>query len=136
MGLTARFAGGRGSTAALPVLPVLFGAALSGRKKRADGPLGGRAASVHAIGGASGSSTVGAAMTAGTGIGSPAGDARSMSQVSCIGVGNGLDSASGAATKNTRTPHSTPVSRMTEREIGSTDLAARRARIAEPHPWD
>src|SRR5262249_29717574 len=129
MGLTARLAGGRGSTAALPVLPVLFGAALAGRTKRADGPFGGRAASVHAIGGASGSSTVGAAMTAGTGIGSPAGDARSMSQVSCIGVGNGLDSASGTATKNTRNPPSTPVSRLTERGSGAAGQATRAARI-------
>src|SRR5262245_32641041 len=114
------------------MLPVPAGAGLSGRVTCDCGPLGGSAASVQAIGGGSGSITVGVAITAGTGID----NGRSMSQVACVDVGNGLDSASGTATKNTSTPHSTPVSRMTEREIGSADLAARRARITEPHPWD
>ena len=49
-----------------------------------------------------------------------------------FGVGNGLDKASGAATKNTKAPHSEPPTRTAEREIWSAEIAARTARMQSP----
>ena len=43
----------------------------------------------------------------------------------CFGVGNGLDSASGSATTNTNTPHTTPAIRMAQLEIRSAEAAER-----------
>ena len=47
-------------------------------------------------------------------------------------AGNGLDNASGIATKNTSAPHNTPATRMAEREIRSAAIAARGARMSSP----
>jgi hypothetical protein len=41
-----------------------------------------------------------------------------------FGEGNGLDKASGIATKNTMTPHSVPATMMAECEIRSAEIAA------------
>src|SRR6266851_258361 len=49
-----------------------------------------------------------------------------------FGEGNGLDNASGTATKNTRAPHKEPATRMAEREIWSAEIVARDARIPNP----
>src|SRR5262249_13158069 len=54
------------------------------------------------------------------------------SQAPSLGVGYGLDNASGTATKNTRTPQSTPASERTWVEIRSAEIVARNARMSTP----
>src|SRR3984893_16460841 len=71
----------------------------------------------------SGGSVIGAAMC---------GDGLSMIQVPSRGAGNGLDSASGTATKKTRIPHNAPASRTAEWEMRSAEITARSARMITP----
>src|SRR5215831_5574312 len=58
--------------------------------------------------------------------------ARWITQSPSFGDGYGLDSASGTATKNTRTPHRLPATMMAVCEIRSAALTARDARIPDP----
>ena len=48
-------------------------------------------------------------------------DGDSLIQPPSFGVGNGLDCASGKATKNTDTPHSSPAVRTAKLEMRSDD---------------
>src|SRR5712691_5304066 len=105
------------------IVAVLCGSSLSTGAKLPAAPLGGSDTKLHGVSGASGTSTVGGSITAGTDI-AACSDDRLMIHVSSFSDGNGLDSASGTATKNTRTPHNAPASTMAEREIRSADLAA------------
>ena len=53
-------------------------------------------------------------------------------QVPSRGVGNGLETASGTATKKTRPPHNVPATRMAGRETRSVESDARSARMLTP----
>src|SRR5215470_2182152 len=101
--------------AASMMVPVLGGSSPSVGATLEAAPLGGSAAKLHGVvSGASGDSTVGLSIAAGTDIAACSVAGRSMIQVSSLGDGNGLDSASGTATKNTRTPHNEPATTMAQ----------------------
>src|SRR6478735_854603 len=55
-----------------------------------------------------------------------------MTHSASFNAGNGFDNARGIATKKTKAPHSTPATRMAEREIRSAAIAARSARMSGP----
>src|SRR5712691_9312015 len=120
----------RGGGAVSTMLPVDCGSAGT---SSGGAPWAGSATKSHSVGLASASTAAGSAITAGADIS----DARrsgdlGMVQSPGFGEGNGLDNASGTATKNTRAPHKEPATRMAEREIWSAEIVARNARIPNP----
>src|ERR1700716_2218031 len=128
-------AGASGTADASGRLPVLSGSAVSSGTKPDGASFGGSEARLHESADASGSRARGSSIASGTGIGNAAcsDDLRTIHS-SSFGDGNGLDSASGIATKNTKTPHSTPATRMAECEIRSADIVARDTRITNSVP--
>src|SRR5216683_5763377 len=139
----ARFGGGastvlRGCDASSLMLPVTMPPVGSGSPSTAGSnleatPLAGKETKLHGMiisdsravssSSRSGGSVSGAAMC---------GDGLSMTQLPSRGAGNGLDSASGTATKKTRMLHNAPATRIAEWEMRSAEITARSARMITP----
>src|SRR5580704_9260799 len=107
-----------------------FGSELGSGAASSDG--GAARAPVTSSASPTGSGSIGGG-TSGGGTAEAVSTAPWMIHSPCFGVGNGLDSASGSATMNTNTPHTTPAIRMAQLEIRSAEAAERSLVIPNPY---
>jgi hypothetical protein len=124
---------GAGDGAGAAMAPVTAGSSPESRSNLDGVPLAGREAKLHAT--AVSHSASASSSSSGSGVigAATSGDDLLTIQALSRGSGNGLDEASGTATKNTRAPHSSPATTIAEWEIRSAELTATNDRITYAH---